>query len=218
MLTALSRPLNSVGMPYYHDTLLSAWPTHLISDIGAPPARYDQTYLDSLQSWEYGLFGRNTRPTRRGQAEDTRSSGKLANSIQAPKFLSDKSRETSSDTGAAPALGDGDATDPRAVAELESLKPDAPSMYQRVEIKFSKFGVDDFDFGCVPRADSRPGRMLMSSPGSTTRPPMPVWRTTLRTRMRIHFCRCCIIRLSYGTWPSAMPRAPVWMSTACSAS
>jgi len=162
VLTALSRPLNSVGMPYYHDTLLSAWPTHLISDIGAPPARYDQTYLDSLQSWEYGLFGRNTRPTRRGQAEDTRSSGKLANSIQAPKFLSDKSRETSSDTGAAPALGDGDATDPRAVAELESLKPDAPSMYQRVEIKFSKFGVDDFDFGCVPRADSRPGRMLMS--------------------------------------------------------
>jgi len=147
MLTAWLRPLNNVGMPYYHDVLLSAWPTHLLSDTGAPPGRFDQTYLDSLQKWEHGLLGRNSRQMRRGQAEDTRSSGKSANSIQAPKFLSDKSRETSSDTGAAPAMADGEATDPRAVAELESLKPDAPSMYQRVEIKFSKFGVDDFDFG-----------------------------------------------------------------------
>ena len=46
-------------------------------------------------------------------------------------------------------MADGEAADPLAMAELESLKPDAPSMYQRVEIKFSKFGVDDFDFGYV---------------------------------------------------------------------
>ena len=122
---------------------------HLVSDVGAPPNRFDQAYLDSLQKWEYGLFGRNSRITRRGQTEDTRMSGKSANSIQAPKFLSDKSRETSSDIGAAPNMADGEATDPLVVAELESLKPDAPSMYQRVEIKFSKFGVDDFDFGYV---------------------------------------------------------------------
>ena len=136
-------------MPYYNDVLLSAWPTYLISDVGAPPAKFDQAHLDSLKQWEYGLYGRNTRPTRRGQVEDTRSAGKSVTSIQAPKFLSDKSRDTSSDTGAAPLTAEGEAMDPRAVAELESLKPDAPSMYQRVEIKFSKFGVDDFDFGSV---------------------------------------------------------------------
>lgn len=31
--------------------------------------------------------------------------------------------------------------------ELESLKPEAPLMYRNLEIKYSKFGVDDFDFG-----------------------------------------------------------------------
>jgi len=70
-------------------------------------------------------------------------------SMQPPKFLSEKAREsamsysvsTASDTK--PEQGH-DSASPN---ELESLKPEAPLMYRNLEIKYSKFGVDDFDFG-----------------------------------------------------------------------
>jgi PAB-dependent poly(A)-specific ribonuclease subunit 2 len=39
------------------------------------------------------------------------------------------------------------APDSSAPTELESLKPEAPHLYRDLEIKYSKFGVDDFDFG-----------------------------------------------------------------------
>lgn len=69
--------------------------------------------------------------------------------MQAPKFLSEKARESAmsygidatSDSKAEQGL---DASSPN---ELESLKPEAPPMYRNLEIKYSKFGVDDFDFG-----------------------------------------------------------------------
>ena len=32
-------------------------------------------------------------------------------------------------------------------SKLESHKVDVPEMYQTIEIKYSKFGIDDFDFG-----------------------------------------------------------------------
>jgi PAB-dependent poly(A)-specific ribonuclease subunit 2 len=33
--------------------------------------------------------------------------------------------------------------------EIENKKSDFPMIYRNVEIKYSKFGVDDFDFGYV---------------------------------------------------------------------
>ena len=58
-----------VGMPYYREPLLSSWSqAHpLISDAGAPPLRFDQSYLDSLNKLEYGYYGRNTRGGFRNQ-------------------------------------------------------------------------------------------------------------------------------------------------------
>lgn len=116
--------------------------------MGAPPVRFDPHQLDSLQKWEYGLYGRNSRGLLRNQVEDTRISEKSANSIQAPKFLSQKSRDPTSafENMSAPELETDQLPAAMAAAEIESLKSDAPSMYRVVEIKFSKFGVDDFDF------------------------------------------------------------------------
>jgi PAB-dependent poly(A)-specific ribonuclease subunit 2 len=132
-------------MPYYREQLFSAWPTDLISDVGAPPPQLDPVFLATLKQTEWGLYGRNTRGLRRNQAEDTRAVGKASNSMRPPKFLSEKARESAM----SPSLGPSAeiTADSSSNSELDSSKPEAPAMYRNLEIKYSKFGVDDFDFG-----------------------------------------------------------------------
>lgn len=126
--------------------LASAWPD-LVSDVGAPPIRFDPQFLVSLKPTEFGLYGRNTRGFRRNQIEDTRNSHKSANSgLKAPKFLSEKARESAISDSRTDDKTD-DVSSPVAENEIESKKSDVPVMYRNVEIKYSKFGVDDFDFG-----------------------------------------------------------------------
>lgn len=136
-------------MPYYREVLLSAWPSHLLSDVGAPAVKYDPAFLANLKQTEWGLYGRNARGLRRNQVENTRSLSRSANSMQAPKFLSEKARESVKSSGwnRPPETTAEQAPEPSSNRELESLKPDPPPMYTNVEIKYSKFGVDDFDFG-----------------------------------------------------------------------
>jgi PAB-dependent poly(A)-specific ribonuclease subunit 2 len=143
-------PLNSIGMPYYRDVLLSAWPSHNIYEVGAPPVRIDPQLLSTLTTpegcnWSYGP---NPRKKRRNQAENTRQVERSGGSIQAPKFLSEKARE-SANTSNTIERRISDVADALSAAELSSLKSEVPAMYRNVEIKYSKFGVDDFDFGYV---------------------------------------------------------------------
>lgn len=72
--------------------------------------------------------------------------GRAPPSIQAPKFLSEKARESAKE-GATEGRRISDVADALGAAELSSLKAEVPVMYRNVEIKYSKFGVDDFDFG-----------------------------------------------------------------------
>lgn len=134
-------------MPYYREKLASAWP-ETISDVGAPPARFDPQFLASLKATDFGFYGRNTTGLRRNQIEDTRSSKKSANSgLKAPKFLSEKARESAkSDSTSAGERAD-ELSNPFSEMEIESRKSEFPMIYRNVEIKYSKFGVDDFDFG-----------------------------------------------------------------------
>ncbi|CCF38705.1 PAB-dependent poly(A)-specific ribonuclease subunit PAN2 [Colletotrichum higginsianum] len=146
-------PLNSIGMPYYREALLSAWPD-LISDVGAPPTKLEPQFLAGLKQSELGLFGRNTRGLRRNQVEDTRNLDKgNASGILAPKFLSEKAREFAKTPV-------GNANDDERVdhvansliqMDIDPTKAECPPMYRNVEIKYSKFGVDDFDFGFYNR-------------------------------------------------------------------
>ena len=82
---------------------------------------------------------------RRNQVENTRMSEKASTTLQAPKFLSEKARESANDTSGDRRISD--VADAIGAAELSSLKAEVPVMYRNVEIKYSKFGVDDFDFG-----------------------------------------------------------------------
>lgn len=140
-----SAPLSTIGMPYYREQLLSAWPTHLVSDIGAPPEKIDPKFMSTLSTIEYGLYGRNTRGTKRNQASNTRLSDKSSGSMQAPKFLSERARESQGSGGLDRRISD--VADTLGTAEISSLKAEVPFMYRNVEIKYSKFGIDDFDFG-----------------------------------------------------------------------
>ncbi|KAH7175699.1 ubiquitin carboxyl-terminal hydrolase-domain-containing protein [Dactylonectria macrodidyma] len=143
-------PLNSIGLPYYREVLASAWPD-MPHDVGAPPPKYDTQFLSGLKVTEFGLYGRNTRGLRRNQVEDTRNFNKSVHSgLKAPKFLSEKARELATSTPKASDKAD-ELGSPLAETESESKKSEVPVMYRNVEIKYSKFGVDDFDFGFYNR-------------------------------------------------------------------
>lgn len=137
-------------MPYYREQLLSNWPSHLIFEVGAPPPKQDQQFLSTLKMTEWGMYGRNNRVTRRNQVENAREIEKVPSSLQAPKFLSEKARESSNDGVVEQRPSDpSNNLDVIGATELLSVKAKVPVWYENVEIRYSKFGVDDFDFGHV---------------------------------------------------------------------
>ncbi|RWA06432.1 hypothetical protein EKO27_g8675 [Xylaria grammica] len=142
-------PLSSVGMPYYREVLLSAWPGNQVTEVGLPPVKIDPQVLATLQETEWGFYGKNTRPVRRNQVEDVRGSESPQKMLKHPKFLSEKARELAKSPAGTPAPEEVVPEFPLVVHEskLESHKVEVPELYQHVEIKYSKFGIDDFDFG-----------------------------------------------------------------------
>ena len=134
-----------VGVPFYRDTLLSAWPSHIISEVGAPPAKIDATVLATLKRTEIGGFAAFPRKTQRYQFEDTRAVQRAADTLAAPRFISERTKDDRAEidnrrrmSEALEAIGD--------LALDGSTRKEVPVMYRNVEIKYSKFGVDDFDF------------------------------------------------------------------------
>ena len=147
-LLTFSSPLNLVGMPYYREMLFSAWPSHLVSEVGAPPSKIDAGILASLKRSDIGGYASFPRKTRRYQFEDTRAVQRAHDTLSAPRFLSERQKDDSQGhegprrmSDALEALGD--------LALAGATRRDVPVMYRNVEIKYSKFGVDDFDFEWV---------------------------------------------------------------------
>jgi PAB-dependent poly(A)-specific ribonuclease subunit 2 len=119
----------------------------MVFEVGALPSKLDSQLLSTLTAADWGGFGVNTKRTRRNLVENTRTAEKSSTSLQAPKFLSEKARESANTTIIERRISD--VADALGAAELSSLKAEVPVMYRNVEIKYSKFGVDDFDFGYV---------------------------------------------------------------------
>ncbi|OQE26612.1 hypothetical protein PENSTE_c005G06954 [Penicillium steckii] len=137
-------PLNMVGMPYYHERLYSAWPSHLLFEIGSPPAQLDQSLLPYLRPSEVGHHAPNPRKNRRNQVENTRALANAEPALIAPKFLSEKARDQSKSKLESSVI---DAAEALAGAKINGESDDDPLLkYSNVEIKYSRFGVDDFDF------------------------------------------------------------------------
>jgi hypothetical protein len=135
-------------MPYYKEQLLSSWPSHLVFEVGSPAPKIDSAILNNMTRAEIGFFAKNPKTKRRNQAEATRHVDKVSESLSAPKFLSEKTRASQS-------LTETDSKSSETMERLTDLhlddvtRRDVPAMYGNVEIKYSKFGVDDFDFAYV---------------------------------------------------------------------
>lgn len=142
---AYDTPLNTVGMPFYREPLLSIWPSHKISEVGAPPSKIDQNLKSTLNVAEWGVYGRNPSTSFRYQQENTRQIEKISSGLHAPRFLSEKAKEDLR------LKANGERRKSLEEDSLEngllSEKADVPVTYQSLDIKYSKYGVADFDFG-----------------------------------------------------------------------
>lgn len=126
--------------------LLSAWPSSLIHEVGAPPPKIDPAIISNLKRSEMGGYASNPRTTHRNQIQQTRVLDKQVQKIAAPKFLSEKAKEEAR-------MGDeagrriSDAMEHMKNMALDAAtRKEVPPIYGNVEIKYSRFGVDDFDF------------------------------------------------------------------------
>ena len=136
-------------MPYYREQLLSAWTSNQLYEVGNPPAKIDPLILNDLRPGDIGLCAPNPRKVRRNQAQKTRIVENSNDStLAAPKFLSEKAREPEQDVFTERRISDIQEQMVN-MALSGSTKADVPIMYRNVEIKYSKFGVDDFDFEWV---------------------------------------------------------------------
>jgi len=139
-------PLNVIGMPYYREALLSGWPNSLVHEVGAPPSKFDQACLVSLRPSDYGMVGTNPRKTRRYQVDDTRAAQRAHDPLAPPKFLSEKPRDEPSEHDSPRRLSEDIGKILSGLSLNGGAQSDILPYYRPVEIKYSKFGIDDFDF------------------------------------------------------------------------
>jgi len=128
-------PLNTIGVPYYRDQLLSAWPSHMVFETGKMPPKIDPDILSKMKMLDFVGYAPNPRRTRRYQVESIKTVDKNL-VVQAPRFRSEKKE----------GVNEPEHHSPWSHTPGELRPFDVPAMYQTVEIKYSRFGVDDFDF------------------------------------------------------------------------
>ncbi|KAF7294679.1 PAN2-PAN3 deadenylation complex catalytic subunit PAN2 [Mycena indigotica] len=123
-----STPLSSIGMPYYESKLLSSWTPLFISgavDYPPPPKIPPQVLVSIKQNDNIAYAALPKELKGRRNLVVVGSRGKKG------RFRSGKSR--------------GNEPDPDTPTWDSSSS--IPRLYRKVEIEYSKFGVEDFDFG-----------------------------------------------------------------------
>lgn len=166
-------PLSNIGMPFYAERLLSYTPLPLLgshlSPLFSPPARVDSKLLSHMRPLDGKLFGptpRNLLGKRNVVPDQAPTTG--AGAI--PLFRSEqtKLRSTSGlagSSGGGGGSGSGGSTDLEGKSSGRSTNPSAtglstdadappagagstmPPYYRTQMIQYSKFGIEDFDFG-----------------------------------------------------------------------
>lgn len=130
-----STPLSVVGMPYYKEELLSSWSDpRFVFDTGMPAPKIEPALMAHYpQQRVFPYSGK-----RRYQAQKHVNVSQMRrSSLDFPRFISEKARTGAVDDDNALFADDG-REDPSGIR--------VPRKYRKLEIRYSKFGVDDFDF------------------------------------------------------------------------
>ncbi|KAI4168471.1 MAG: hypothetical protein LQ343_006358 [Gyalolechia ehrenbergii] len=138
-------PLSTVGMPYYREKLLSVWSEDPVYELGFLPPKIDADVLKTMSPSGIGFRAHNPKKTFRNQMDRLSIIDPNGIALAAPKFLSEKSHEANGEMEKERRISDAEAfVNPGLVG---SVKAEVPAMYRLMEIKYSRYGVDDFDFG-----------------------------------------------------------------------
>lgn len=135
----LEDPLNVVGMPYYREELFSSWPASLVFEVGKLPPKIDVDILQNMKIVDEVGYAPFHRRRRRNLAEERNS---VHGALDVPRFRSEKAK----------ALAAGESKDGMVDNIFEDLGKmslgtmNIPNYYRKMEIKYSKFGIEDFDF------------------------------------------------------------------------
>lgn len=143
---AIDRPLSSVGLPYYNDLLLSARPANHLRrpitrlDVSSPPQKIPQQILASMRLNDRVAYAALPKELR-GKRNVVASS---EDAYLKPRFRSDKggSQVQSSFVFFCFSFENSQDWTPHGAGDI-------PLRYLQVEIQYSKFGIEDFDFGQV---------------------------------------------------------------------
>ncbi|KAK7449653.1 poly(A)-specific ribonuclease [Stygiomarasmius scandens] len=123
-----STPLNMIGLPHYKTQLLSAWtPQFAMSSVYyPPPQKIPPQILNSIKTNDnvaYATLPKELKGKRNMVIQGPRKGN--------PRFRSGKSRDSENEPE---------------TPVLDLTGEEVPKMYRQVEIEYSKFGVEDFDF------------------------------------------------------------------------
>ena len=134
-------PFSSVGMPYYTSQLLSACPASLYTFVGRQSPRVPPEMIKNMKTVDFVGYTKNPGIIKRNQNLIMMSRSTIEDK---PKFVSQRHKDARnrfpSDDHSLNKLGDVNDS----VASLDTSV--VPVMYRAVEIKYSRFGVEDFDF------------------------------------------------------------------------
>ncbi|GAB1517761.1 poly(A)-specific ribonuclease [Rhizoctonia solani] len=125
-------PLSTIGLPYYKTPLLSSQLSLAVPhgiQAYPPPAKIPQKVLDTMRTVDFVGYAQLPKDLvgRRNVAPTTQ--------VESGRFRSTRTTRKASDVDAVTEhFGD------TSISEI-------PKPYRRVEIMYSKFGVEDFDFG-----------------------------------------------------------------------
>ncbi|CCG81195.1 PAB-dependent poly(A)-specific ribonuclease subunit pan2 [Taphrina deformans PYCC 5710] len=134
-----SDPLHVIGMPYYNTELLSSWPANMVFEVGRLPAKIDADIISSMKVVDGIGYAPFHKRRRRNLAEERSSAG---NALDIPRFRSEKAKALA--TGDVKAgLVDNIFED---MGKMSIGTMHIPNYYRRMEIKYSRFGIEDFDF------------------------------------------------------------------------
>ncbi|KIK13823.1 hypothetical protein PISMIDRAFT_17728 [Pisolithus microcarpus 441] len=124
-----STPLNSIGMPYYNTLLLSSWTPRFVSHglHYPPPSKIPPQVLSTMKVNENIAYAALPKELR-----GRRNRAQVTNAKDQGRFRSGKNRRDDIDLE---------------TLSIDDSVEEVPRMYRKVEIEYSKFGVEDFDFG-----------------------------------------------------------------------